>query len=953
MAWAAGAGDHVGPEPAGHFLEAALEDADSGEGCSSPIVCDGRVYLTTAYEGAQRHAWDEPAFWGTILLSACVIGMALLRTPSVRRISPEGLALGAWTLAVVALTVLVLAKPRWFWQFADPWTGTTVAPAELAWVESLNVRPMIVLACGSLVLIWIGSQGSGGRGQESEAGRLTPDSRLLTLGVTLACGVALGLIGWRPEWFFEASQPWLAWLVTGGLGLFAFGASIGWLGGWTKIRLLLAGAGFLLAGWLFLNVPDDEFGSPLAWQNRIVYLIPGLVLLLFHAWANRPAWGKPRPPTATPRPLLSPLVPLLPLALLVFVRAKLFAAASRAWCGRSFAWMRHSGEVLWNTPVYVAAAEKRHSLNSLATPTPACDGERVYAYFGSGLAALDKNGQLLWLKRDADFAGFIRYGAGSSVVLAGDNIIIYRDSEFMGHGDHLDDDIQSQTARRPSALTAYDKATGAEAWSITPPFSHDSYMTPLVWNRDGQLEVVDRHLEDAGGLLGRRWLLALDASLSHAADRAKPGGQRRLLVRHGRQRPALADRGGAGAGSERHGAGANDLVQSRDGEQHRFAGLLEWAAFLDVARRRLDLPGCRQRRDSLEESARAAAASPRSSPATARSTRWIRRGRCTSSPPTPPARCWRPMPLGNPARPRRRSRGTCSSCALPAISTASAAANSLDMGDGRITFTSPTPQGKEPSMTISPLAGKPAPKEMLVDLARLEKEYFERRPDMSDPNQLVSFGTSGHRGTPFNGTFTEAHILAITQAICDYRRGAGTDGPLYMGKDTHALSAPAQRTALEVLSANSVETIIQQDDGVTPTPVISRAILVYNRGRKEHLADGIVITPSHNPPEDGGFKYNPTNGGPADTDVTRWVQDRANELLRGGNQGVKRVPFVSRHQGRVHAPGRFRPAVRQRSAQRHRHGGDPRRRAEAGGRSARRGSGALLGANQRNLRLEH
>jgi phosphoglucomutase len=191
---------------------------------------------------------------------------------------------------------------------------------------------------------------------------------------------------------------------------------------------------------------------------------------------------------------------------------------------------------------------------------------------------------------------------------------------------------------------------------------------------------------------------------------------------------------------------------------------------------------------------------------------------------------------------------------------------------------------------ISPLAGKPAPKDLLVDVARLLKEYSERRPDLDDPNQLVSFGTSGHRGSPLRGTFNEAHIFAITQAICEYRRAQGTDGPLYMGKDTHAVSEPAQQTALEVLAANDVETIIQQDDGITPTPVISRAILVYNRGRKEHLADGIVITPSHNPPEDGGFKYNPPNGGPADTDVTRWVEDRANELLRGGNAGVKRIP---------------------------------------------------------------
>jgi phosphoglucomutase len=195
---------------------------------------------------------------------------------------------------------------------------------------------------------------------------------------------------------------------------------------------------------------------------------------------------------------------------------------------------------------------------------------------------------------------------------------------------------------------------------------------------------------------------------------------------------------------------------------------------------------------------------------------------------------------------------------------------------------------------ISPLAGKPAPKELLVDVARLQKEYFERRPDLEDPNQLVSFGTSGHRGSPLRGTFNEAHILAITQAICEYRHQQGTDGPLYMGKDTHAVSEPAQRTALEVLAANNVETIIQQDDGITPTPVISRAILVYNRGRKQkdHLADGIVITPSHNPPEDGGFKYNPPNGGPADTDVTRWVEDRANELLRAGNAGVKRISYA-------------------------------------------------------------
>jgi phosphoglucomutase len=194
-------------------------------------------------------------------------------------------------------------------------------------------------------------------------------------------------------------------------------------------------------------------------------------------------------------------------------------------------------------------------------------------------------------------------------------------------------------------------------------------------------------------------------------------------------------------------------------------------------------------------------------------------------------------------------------------------------------------------MSISTLAGKPAPKEMLIDPARLERKYFDRLPDLDEPSELVSFGTSGHRGSPLHGSFTEAHILAITQAICDYRKAHGTSGPLFMGKDTHALSGPAQRTALEVLAANGVETIIQQADGVTPTPVISHAILVHNRGRAAHLADGIVVTPSHNPPEDGGFKYNPTNGGPADIDVTQWVENRANELLRNRNAAVNRMAF--------------------------------------------------------------
>ncbi len=204
-------------------------------------------------------------------------------------------------------------------------------------------------------------------------------------------------------------------------------------------------------------------------------------------------------------------------------------------------------------------------------------------------------------------------------------------------------------------------------------------------------------------------------------------------------------------------------------------------------------------------------------------------------------------------------------------------------------------------MTISPLAGKPAPPDLLIDVDQLVAAYYANQPELSDPTQLVAFGTSGHRGTPFEGSFTEAHILAITQAICDYRRREKISGPLFMGKDTHAASDPAQRTAVEVLAANNVETVIQVEDRATPTPVISRAILVYNRGKKEGLADGIVVTPSHNPPGDGGFEYNPPDGGPADTDITSWIQERANQLLQGGNREVKRLSYeAASHSAVIH-----------------------------------------------------
>jgi len=194
-------------------------------------------------------------------------------------------------------------------------------------------------------------------------------------------------------------------------------------------------------------------------------------------------------------------------------------------------------------------------------------------------------------------------------------------------------------------------------------------------------------------------------------------------------------------------------------------------------------------------------------------------------------------------------------------------------------------------MSLSPLAGQLAPPEVLVDLDGLERAYHERQPDPADPAQQVRFGTSGHRGSALRNSFNQAHIVAITQAICEYRRHQGVDGPLYMGRDTHALSGPAQRTALEVLAANGVETVIQRDYGVTPTPVISHAILTYNRRRTTGLADGIVVTPSHNPPEDGGIKYNASHGGPADTDATGWIERRANALLSDDGARIRRVPF--------------------------------------------------------------
>ena len=204
-------------------------------------------------------------------------------------------------------------------------------------------------------------------------------------------------------------------------------------------------------------------------------------------------------------------------------------------------------------------------------------------------------------------------------------------------------------------------------------------------------------------------------------------------------------------------------------------------------------------------------------------------------------------------------------------------------------------------MSVSPLAGKPAPASILVNVARLVTAYYTDRPDPSIREQRVAFGTSGHRGSAFKTAFNEAHILAISEAICRYRKGQNISGPLFLGMDTHALSEPAFASALEVLAAHGVDVMIDRDGGYTPTPVISHAILTYNRSRTAGFADGIVITPSHNPPEDGGFKYNPPNGGPADTQVTAWIEEHSNALLADRLRGVTRVPYAqARHAATTH-----------------------------------------------------
>ena len=254
-------------------------------------------------------------------------------------------------------------------------------------------------------------------------------------------------------------------------------------------------------------------------------------------------------------------------------------------------------------------------------------------------------------------------------------------------------------------------------------------------------------------------------------------------------------------------------------------------------------------------------------------------------------------------------------------------------------------QPPAPARPVSPFAGKPADPSLLVNIPRLVAAYYSERPDPSRPEQRVSFGTSGHRGSSFTCRFNESHVLAIAQAICRYRRRQGIDGPLFLGIDTHALSEPAYRSALEVLAANDVAVQIAVNDEYTPTPAVSHAILAYNRGRTSGLADGIVITPSHNPPDDGGFKYNPPHGGPAGADVTGFIESAGQRACwASGLAAVRRVAYERALRALDHASPRLPEHLRRRSRQRRGYRRDPRRRPQAGRGSAGRGRRALLGA---------
>jgi outer membrane protein assembly factor BamB len=394
------------------------------------------------------------------------------------------MGLGILTTFIIILTTIILARPQWFWQFSSPWTGTTVAAAEIPIIESLYLRPVIVFVAGSLVLVFV-------RLARQNPPLLARWMAVVTVCCTLSSAAAAGLMAWRPEWFWHSGQPCLAWIASGGVALFALASSAGWLAEGGILRLVLISLGLAMAGWLFCHTPSDQFTALLDLRIRLGYVVPPAMLLVAHgllfALARQTGW--PRPVRKNAFAGILPVILLPILALVLFVRSN-YLRPETGLVRAVLCLDAQTGAMLWKTPVFVAAAEKTHAFNSHATPTPATDGDCVYAYFGSGLAALDRDGRILWLNHDPDYHRFSRYGTSSSVVLADDLLIIYQDSEYMGHGHHMDDQVQTQEGRRPSALIAVEKKTGAQRWRVTPEFSHDSYMTPLVWSHDGQREVV-------------------------------------------------------------------------------------------------------------------------------------------------------------------------------------------------------------------------------------------------------------------------------------------------------------------------------------------------------------------------------------------------------------------------------------------------------------------------------
>lgn len=489
-----------------------------GEGASSPIVSNGRVYLTTAFAGEERHPYDTAAAGLALALAAGAAGVLIVQLVKLGRSAPRncwswrvGLLL-AHTVIVVALGTVILVKPGWFWRMCDPWSGHMIS-AELPFVETLMLRPVFLACAGALVYIFAALAVRAGRRTAAAGGEpgsveqiaaslanaratgaaqlLAAWMRFMTALCTLAVLVAAVLVVCWSDWFWGAGQPWLAWLVSGGLGLFAFAAGVGWLAETGRARLFAAALGLAVAGWVLWNTPLNETNEIFLIDLLLGYVLPSCVLLVGHAvlgilarrWSVSEPWpGKQ--PTSRFLPLL-----LAALGLTLFVHSNYLQPESgtvRALLSVD----AQSGAILWQTTVCVSPAERKHALNSFATATPASDGERIYADFGVTLAAIDRSGRILWQVRDPAYGRFLRYGAGASPVLAGDLLIVYRDREWQGHGEWGGDSAAWDLERRPSTLTAYDKFTGAIRWQATPDFSHDSYMTPLIRRHAGRSEVV-------------------------------------------------------------------------------------------------------------------------------------------------------------------------------------------------------------------------------------------------------------------------------------------------------------------------------------------------------------------------------------------------------------------------------------------------------------------------------